>query len=90
MADQLTGTHEEIMANIIGFYTGLLASLSAHLHSEGILDGRVFAENLRIDASGHPNYAVLANGLANAIEQRVDRAEATGERPKFTVVSNDE
>ena len=77
------------MADMVGFYSGLLASFTAHLHSEGILDGRIFAENLRIDASGHPNFAVLANGLASAIEHRVERAEATGERPKFTVVSND-
>lgn len=87
----LIGTHEEIMADIAGFYSGMFSILATQMHFDQTLDGKAFAAMLRENGQdvGIPNYRYLKRKLADEIDTRIARVEATGEKPSLTVVSND-
>lgn len=88
----LIGTNEEIIANIVGFYSGMFSILVTQMHHDQLLDGKGFAAMLREGGPDLeiPNFRLLKHGLADEIDKRIDRLEATGEKPNLTVVSNDE
>ncbi|MEO7688192.1 MAG: hypothetical protein ABIS51_02825 [Sphingomonas sp.] len=73
---------------MIGLYTGTIASLVAILHGEGILDGRGFAKakSPMKTPLGQAMQEILSTTILQAVEQIENGAPPSGARPTLSIV----